>query len=130
MLRLLLVDDSASTRAYVASILSTNVVGKLAYCELELAPTGFDALRLLAQMTYDLVLSDINMPDIHGLDILQFARKSKRHASTPVVVISTQGSDRDVRRAMELGATAFLKKPFPPEALVHTLEAALLEVQS
>jgi two-component system, chemotaxis family, chemotaxis protein CheY len=125
MLRLLLVDDSPATRAYVCAVLAAKAEGRFAGCVVEQADSGFEALRLLAYASYDLVLSDINMPDIHGLDIVQFARKSKQHAGTPIVMISTQGSERDVRRAIELGATAFLKKPFSSEALLLTLEQAL-----
>lgn len=81
------------------------------------AASGFDALRLLPRGPYDLVITDINMPDINGLELVQFIRKSEQHRSTPIVLISTQSSERDRQRGLALGADAYLTKPFSQEAL-------------
>jgi two-component system chemotaxis response regulator CheY len=84
------------------------------------AGNGFDALRLLPRERYDLVVTDINMPDIHGLELLAFMRKSETHADTPVIIVSTESAQRDRERGMALGANAYLTKPFDPEALRAT----------
>jgi two-component system chemotaxis response regulator CheY len=57
------------------------------------------------------------MPDINGLELVRFIRKSEAHRATPVVLISTQSSERDRERGMALGANGFLAKPFTPELL-------------
>jgi two-component system, chemotaxis family, chemotaxis protein CheY len=115
MLRILLVEDSLSMRAFVRGALETDSgLGELEIVE---AASGFDALRLLPRALYDLVITDINMPDINGLELVQFIRKSERHRDTPVLLISTQSSERDRERGLSLGANAYLTKPFTPELL-------------
>jgi len=81
------------------------------------AANGFEALRLLPREAFDVVLTDINMPDIHGLELLSFMRKSELHKATPVIIVSTEGAQRDRERAASLGANAYLSKPFEPDRL-------------
>ncbi len=119
-------EDSASTRSFIRAILEGVPEGVLAGCTVQEATSGFDAMRLLPRGPYDLVLTDINMPDINGLEVIQFVRKSPHHKDTPLVIISTQTSERDIARALALGATAYLRKPFVPEELVATLERVLV----
>jgi two-component system chemotaxis response regulator CheY len=121
MRRVLLVEDSASMRAFVRSALSS--AGDLGELEIVEAQSGFDALRLLPRGAWDLVITDINMPDINGLELISFIRKSEAHHSTPILIISTASSERDRERGMTLGASGYLVKPFTAEALVaHALE--------
>ena len=116
MTRILIVEDSYSMRAFVRSALESDT-GELGEVEVIEAASGFDALRLLPRGPYDLVITDINMPDINGLELIQFMRKSEQHRSTPVLLISTQSSERDRERGLSLGADAYLVKPFTPDAL-------------
>jgi two-component system chemotaxis response regulator CheY len=115
MPRVLVVDDSLTTRGFVRSALEGET--ELGEVEVVEAVSGFDALRLLPRGSYDLVITDINMPNINGLELVQFIRKSERHRSLPVVLISTQSSDRDRQRGLALGANAYLAKPFTAEML-------------
>jgi two-component system chemotaxis response regulator CheY len=116
MPRILVVEDSYSMRAFVRGALeaSPELLGVVEVVE---ASSGFDALRLLPRGPYDLVITDINMPDINGLELVQFIRKSEMHKATPVLLISTQSSERDRERGLSLGADAYLTKPFTPELL-------------
>lgn len=91
------------------------------------AGNGFEALRLLPRERYDLVVTDINMPDIHGLELISFMRKSDVHRATPVIIVSTEGAQRDRERGIALGANAYLTKPFDPEALRSTARRLLEE---
>jgi len=116
MPRILVVEDSFSMRAFVRSTLETDAP-ELGEVEVVEAASGFDALRLLPRGPYDLVITDINMPDINGLELVRFMRSSEVHRSTPVLLISTQSSDRDRKRGMSLGASGYLTKPFTPEML-------------
>ena len=124
MARILLVEDSAAMRAYVrAALEGTPELGVDG--EIIEAASGFDALRLLPRAEYDLVITDINMPDINGLEVVRFVRKSERHRGIPLLIISTQSSERDRARGMALGADAFLAKPFTPEELRQAVSLSL-----
>jgi two-component system chemotaxis response regulator CheY len=94
------------------------------------AGNGFEALRLLPRERYDLVVTDINMPDIHGLELISFMRKSEVHRTTPVIIVSTEGAQRDRERGIALGANAYLTKPFDPEELRATARRLMASVQA
>lgn len=116
MTRILIVEDSAAMRTYVRTALEgAPEVGD--DVEIVEASNGFEALRLLPRGPYDLVITDINMPDINGLELVRFVRQSAHLRSVPLLIISTQSSERDLDRALKLGADAFLAKPFSPELL-------------
>src|SRR4051812_12703341 len=121
MRKILVVEDSASQRALVRAILEgedfTSGVGG---CEVIEASCGFDAMRLLPRGKYDLIITDINMADINGLELIHFIRKSEHHRSTPLIIISTQAAKTDIDRGLALGANAFVPKPFTPEKLRET----------
>lgn len=119
MLRILVVEDSPSMRAFVRAALESPPATSSEQLELSVveATSGFDALRLLPRGPYALVITDINMPDINGLELVRFIRNSEQHRNVPVILISTQSSERDRQRGLALGADAYLAKPFSEEAL-------------
>jgi len=123
MPRILIVEDSASTRAFVRTTLEAE--SGVPAVEVSEAASGFDALRLLPRGPYDLVISDINMPDINGLELVQFMRKSEQHKNTPILLISTQSSERDRLRGLRLGADGYLAKPFGAAALMNDVARLL-----
>ena len=85
--------------------------------EVTSAASGIDALRRLPRERFDLFITDINMPDINGLELASFLKTSEKHASVPLVIVSTEGAERDIQKGLGLGADAYLVKPFDPEAL-------------
>ncbi len=103
----LIVDDSSAVRAFVRASLED-----ADFARVEEAETGFEALRLLASNSFDVVIVDVNMPDINGLELLAFMKKSPRQQGARKILISTQVDGADSKRGTELGADAFLKKPF------------------
>jgi two-component system chemotaxis response regulator CheY len=111
--RILIVEDSETMRSLLASSLE-ELDAPVKVIEVG---SGFEALRILPREPFDLVLTDINMPDVNGLELLSFVRRDPRFRSIPVVIVSTEGSDRDRDKGLELGADAYLVKPFEPEAL-------------
>jgi two-component system chemotaxis response regulator CheY len=116
--KILVVEDSAAARALVRAILEEPAYAKaIGGCEVVEASCGFDAMRLLPRGKFDLIVTDINMVDINGLELIHFIRKSEHHRATPLVIISTQATDRDVERGLALGANAYVKKPFTEEEL-------------
>jgi len=121
MRRVLVVEDSVSARAFVRAVLeSPDFAAKYGGCEVVEASCGFDAMRLLPRGPYDLIVTDINMTDINGLELIRFIRKSEHHRTTPLVIISTLRAQHDVERGLALGADAYLAKPFTPEQLRDT----------
>lgn len=141
MARILVVEDSSAFRAFIRAALEDapglfaegSVPGSEgAPDEVEVveAASGFDALRLLPRGHYDLVITDINMPDINGLELLRFMRESERHRKVATIVISTQSSEKDRARGLALGADAFLAKPFTVEALHKAISTILQQQQA
>ena len=121
MRKVLVVEDSHSTRAFVRAVLEDNLFSsRYGGCEVLEASCGFDAMRLLPRGPYDLIITDINMGDINGLELIHFIRKSEHHRTTPLIIISTLNAERDVERGLALGANAYVPKPFTPEALRET----------
>ena len=116
MPRILVVEDSVSMRSFVRSALESDSRSSPGLDVVE-ASSGFEALRLLPRGPYDLVITDINMPDINGLELISFMRRNELHKETPVLIISTQSSERDRARGLSLGANGYLTKPFSPEDL-------------
>ena len=116
-----MVEDSGSTRAFVRAILEdgsfSDAYGGVAVIE---ATCGFDAMRLLPRGHFDLIVTDLNMADINGLELIHFIRKSEHYREVPLVIISTQTTKSDVDRGLALGANAYVPKPFTPESLRET----------
>jgi len=118
--RILIVEDSSAMRAFVRSTLEDT--GTLEVLE---AHSGFDALRMLPREQLDLVITDINKPDINGLELISFMRRSESHRATPLLIISTEAAARDRERALSLGADAYLTKPFGSDELSRAVEQLL-----
>jgi len=123
--RILIVEDSFSMRTFVRAALEGAPVTPGEEVELVEASGGFEALRLLPRGPYDLVVTDINMPDINGLELIQFIRSNEHHRTTPILLISTQASERDRARGLSLGADGYLAKPFTADDLRERVSAAL-----
>jgi len=110
--RILIVEDSATMRSLLAATLEDlEVPVKIVEAE-----NGFEALRFLPREDFDLVVTDINMPDINGLELVSFIKDSERYAEIPLVIVSTEGSERDRNKGLVLGADAYIVKPFEPES--------------
>lgn len=76
------------------------------------AANGFEALRLLPREQVDLIFTDINMPDINGLELISYLRNNPNYRHIPVVILSTEGSQSDIEKGRSLGANEYIVKPF------------------
>ncbi len=85
------------------------------------AGNGREALEQLEANDIDLVLSDINMPEMDGIEMLMNLRQLDKYRDLPVVMVSTEGSEERMNEAMELGASGYVLKPFTPERLAEQL---------
>lgn len=110
--KILIAEDSLTMRSLIVSTISA--MGDYDTVE---AANGFEALRILPREKVDLIITDINMPDINGLELVSFIRNNENYQETPLIIISTEGSERDREKGMSLGANAYLVKPFAPEQL-------------
>jgi two-component system, chemotaxis family, chemotaxis protein CheY len=111
--RILVVEDSGAMRALIGAALE----GLSEKLEVDEAESGFAALRMLPRHAYDLIVTDINMPDINGLELVSFVKRDPRYRGTPLLIVSTEGSERDREKGLSLGAEAYLVKPFEAEEL-------------
>ncbi|MFA7060427.1 MAG: response regulator [Pedobacter sp.] len=112
----LIADDSGAMRAMLISIIES--LGDFNIIE---ACSGFEALRLLPRENVDLVLTDINMPDINGLELISYLRGNPNYKDIPVIIVSTEGSQKDIDKGKLLGANEYVVKPFDPAMLQELL---------
>jgi two-component system chemotaxis response regulator CheY len=110
--KILIAEDSPTMRSLIVSTIVD--VGDYEIFE---AANGFEALRILPREKVDLVITDINMPDINGLELVSFVKSNPRYKTTPLLIISTEGKERDREKGLTLGADSYLVKPFSPEDL-------------
>jgi two-component system chemotaxis response regulator CheY len=116
----LVVEDSAAMRTLIASTIEE--IDGVTTTEAE---SGFEALKQLPRRQFHLVITDINMPDINGLELIRFMRDNERYSKTPLIIISTESSQRDRERGLAIGADGYLVKPFKPEQLRELVERFL-----
>jgi two-component system chemotaxis response regulator CheY len=118
--KILIAEDSPTMRALIVS-----TIDALGDYETFEAANGFEALRLLPREKVDLIITDINMPDINGLELVSFIRNNENYKKTPLFIISTEGSERDREKGLALGADAYLVKPFTPDELQSLIQEYL-----
>lgn len=118
--KILIAEDSPTMRSLIVSTITA-----LGDYEIVQAANGFEALRALPQEKVDLVITDINMPDINGLELVSFIKNNPHYRNTPLIIISTEGSERDREKGLSLGADAYLVKPFAPDELQQLISRYL-----
>lgn len=119
-LHALVVDDSSAMRKQLCYALQ-RVVGM----DSVEATDGADAWRKLSTASFDIVLTDINMPLMDGLKLVALMRAGGPHQRVPIVVITTEGAEADRKRAMSLGASAYLVKPVQANQVVECVRTLL-----
>jgi two-component system chemotaxis response regulator CheY len=121
MRQILIVDDSPTIRRMVRASLA-RATPSFEFVE---ASSGLEAIERLALGVVALIVLDLNMPDMHGLEVLGFVRAHEKYRHVPVVVLTTRGDEDSRAAAMLAGATAYLTKPFAPETLATRVRALL-----
>jgi two-component system chemotaxis response regulator CheY len=117
---ILLVDDSKVMREMIAACLRPEQGIAFAH-----AGSGLEAIERLSLKKFDLVILDLNMPDIGGIEVVEFIRAQDRLRELPILIVTTRGDDASRTRALEVGASRFMTKPFAPEALLSEVRALL-----
>ncbi len=116
----LVVEDSPMMRQLLVFALAR--IKQLTVTEAE---DGVDGLRKLAQGKFDLIITDINMPIMDGLKLVQRIRSDETHKDVPIIIITTEGSQEDRQRAMALGATAYITKPIQAPQVIAKVKELL-----
>lgn len=117
--KILIVDDSAVMRKIILK--SLNKAGYTFEQVLE-AGDGYEALHQLSQSRVDLVISDVNMPNMDGMELLRAIREQAVEPPIPVIMVTTEGTEGKVAEARSCGANGYITKPFAPEQLKRVLE--------
>jgi two-component system chemotaxis response regulator CheY len=110
--KVLIVEDSRATRELLAAAIEV-----LDGVEVFTVVSGFEALKVLPRHRFSLIITDINMPDINGLELINFVKKNPHYRQTPLFVVTTEGREQDRDRGLQLGADEYLVKPFQSEIL-------------
>ena len=124
-INVLLVDDSAAIRKI---LLRTLVQADLSIAEVHEANDGLEALKILNTTDINLVLSDVNMPNLDGLELLNKIKAQARWKDLPVILITTEGSHAKVLEAVRLGAKGYVRKPFTSEQIREKVLSCMAEV--
>ena len=112
----LVADDSATMRRMIMAALGNS---QLAF---EQAESGLGAIEKVTLGEIDLVILDLNMPDVHGLEVLKFIRGRDALRDLPVIILTTRGDPQSRTAALEAGATLYMTKPFQPRAIAEEVQ--------
>jgi two-component system chemotaxis response regulator CheY len=122
MPEILVVDDSKVMRDMIVACLRPDPALRFSH-----AASGLEAIEQLSLRSFHLVILDLNMPDIGGIEVVEFIRGQDRLRSLPIVIVTTRGDEASRARALSAGASRFLVKPFEPEAILAEVQALLGE---
>ena len=123
MYTILIVDDSPTIRRMVRASLGT-----VAGTTIVESVSGLQAIEALAIAPVHAIVLDLNMPDMHGLDVLRFVRSHERYRTVPVLVLTTRGDSTSREAVMQAGATSYMTKPFMPADLAAAVSDLLAAV--
>jgi len=110
-------DDSPSVRKYVQSVLKNADITVIS------ADDGLAALNRLPSANVDLVITDLEMPRMNGFELISEIRRMPEYQDLPIIIVTARAGDKHRRTGLELGANAFLNKPFDPQQLIATIES-------
>lgn len=119
MKKILLVEDEKNI------VLGVTICLRSAGLEVVVAEDGAEALQKISEVKPDLVLLDLVMPRLNGLDALRSMKENEETRDIPVIVLSARAQEEDIRIAMELGAADYMAKPFRPVELLEVIEKVL-----
>lgn len=119
--RILVVDDSPTLVKFVSYSLKSNGYEVVGACD------GMDALEKVSNLEsdIDLVITDLNMPNIDGYELIATLRKNAKFADTPIIILSSEEGEEDKQKGIEAGATSYLVKPFKSSLLLSEVSKLL-----
>jgi two-component system chemotaxis response regulator CheY len=120
MSSILVVDDSKVMRDMIVACLRAIPGTSFVH-----ASTGLEAIERLSLAPFDLMVLDLNMPDVGGIEVLEFVRAQDRLRALPVLIVTTRGDEDSRERVLRAGASSFLAKPFTPDAIIAVVRSLL-----
>lgn len=117
--RILVIDDESIVRISCKKILSPEGF------DVELASDGYEAIELIKKQTYDIIITDLKMPKMDGLEVLEWIKKNSPYSK--VIVITGFSTPEIAEKAIATGATRYLEKPFTPETLLSAVQSVINE---
>ncbi len=114
--KVLVVDDSEAIRRSVSFILEQEGYSVV------LASDGNEGVAQLSEGPFDLILTDVNMPNMDGIELIRQVRADEQHAFTPIVVLTTESQDKKMQEGKDAGATGWIVKPFDAEKLLGVVK--------
>jgi two-component system, chemotaxis family, chemotaxis protein CheY len=124
--KMLVVDDSLPMRSIIIRTIKASGFSDTEFLE---AGNGKEALAVLESEWVDLVVTDYNMPDMNGMELIQKMKTDEILIAIPVLVVTTEGSQQKVEEFIEKGAAGYVKKPFTPETIRTQLTKILGEIE-
>ena len=118
--KILIIEDSSTMRSLIAS-----TIEEMSGFESVEASNGFEALKALPSQRFDMIITDLNMPDINGLEIIKFVKEHPAYKDIPLVVVTTEVEEEDRRKGLALGASEYITKPFDPDNLKKVVRRIL-----
>jgi two-component system, chemotaxis family, chemotaxis protein CheY len=122
-LKILIVDDSITIRRII-----TNALKTVGFTDTIEASNGKEALEKLTTGKVDFIITDWNMPEMNGLDLIKEVRANPVHSSMPILMITTRGTEHDVVEALQAKVNSYIMKPFTPQELKEKIEGILKTV--
>lgn len=120
MPNILVVEDSPTMRQLISF-----AIKRIPSCNVIEATDGVDALKKLSSEKIDLILADINMPVMDGLKLVSLVRGNPAYKDIPVIIVTTEGAEEDRKRALSIGANAYLPKPIQTQELLKLVNTYL-----
>jgi len=120
MIKLLIVDDSRLMRDMIAACLRP-----LEGVSFELAASGLAAIERLSLSEFALIVLDLNMPDIGGIEVVEFIRSQDKLRSLPILIVTTRGDETSRQQVLLAGASRYMTKPFAPEQILGAVRDLL-----
>ncbi len=117
--KILIVDDCSTTRKILSSMIKSIGYSPVA------AMNGFDALEKLAQNDISLMVTDLNMPQMDGLELIKNIRESDDYKGIPIIMVTTESDERDREQGMEAGADVYVTKPVTSQRLTYEIKKLL-----
>jgi two-component system chemotaxis response regulator CheY len=118
----LVVDDSKVMRDMVTACLKVNAALVVTH-----ASSGLEAIEKLSLQHFDVVVLDLNMPDIGGIEVIEFVRAQDKLRTLPIIIVTTRGDDASKAQALGAGASRFMTKPFSPDTILGEVSALIAD---
>ncbi len=119
-MRILVVDDSSTMRRIII-----NTLNKIGYSDYAEASNGREGCEKLAADSFDLIITDWNMPEMSGVDFIRAVRANDQTKHLPVIMVTTNAAQGDIVQALDAGVNNYVVKPFTPDTIKERIQAAI-----